>query len=79
MSKLLRKHLTPHGNCITFNHKYTQATAGPGNGLRLGINIMQDYYTEVDTLLKQRGIDTGDMKKESGLNVFIYSAVKHIL
>ena len=43
IEKRLKVQMGPYGNCFTFNHPYHQETAGSGNGMKIGLNIMQDY------------------------------------
>ena len=71
----LRLHVTPFGNCFTFKQpsNVQQETGGPGNGLKIGLNIMQDYHTEMlKEHMDQDGLDISEVHSEAGLRVYLY-------
>ena len=69
-SEVLNNHITSQGNCFEFHHSYDQATAGPGNGLKISLNVMQDFYTEH---VVGDDISFNDIQPEAGLSVYIYN------
>ena len=74
----LKVQMGPYGNCFTFNHPYHQETAGSGNGLKIGLNIMQDYHTELlrQHILDQQ-LDITDIYTNTGVRVFVYDPKEH--
>ena len=66
LKKRITKVMTPQGYCGLFNTSLPQTTAGDGNGLKLFVNIQQDYYT-----LDMINLELSTLE-QAGVNVYIY-------
>ena len=71
ITKIWRPVLMKEGICFQLNDRVLQQNSGPGNGITVALNLMQNHYTELNPTLN-REIDVANLPATVGARVYIY-------